>query len=140
MSDLPDMSHEVLEADPSLPSFHALPLQQLSALVDAAHTTDLKTQSSVTGLVILFAGAPIAYKSGLQLTVSTSSTEAEFIAAMACAKLVKYFQTILDELGWPQTDPTIIQVDNQAAINMVNKKRPTLHSCPIDVQHFAGMA
>ena len=63
--------------------------------------TDLVTRRSFTGLVFMFCGGPIAYKSQIQSTVSTSSTEAEFIAAVHAAKIAKYLRSILSDLGYP---------------------------------------
>lgn len=67
-------------------------------------------------LDFVFAGAVVAYKSKVQPTVSTSRTEAEFIAIVFAAKTAKYLRSILTELGYPPTGPTLIFVENQAAI------------------------
>ena len=72
-----------------------------------------------------------------QSTVSTSSTEAEFIAAVQAAKIAKYLRSILLELDYEQPGPTILYEDNQAAILMINSSRPTPRSRLIDIQHFA---
>ncbi len=40
----------------------------------------------------------LAYKSKIQSTVSTSSTEAEFLAAVHAAKIAKYLRSILSVL------------------------------------------
>jgi hypothetical protein len=105
--------------------------------VDAAHATDLVTRRSITGLVFMFGGGPLAYKSKIQSTVSTSSTEAEFLAAVHAAKIAKYLRSILLELGYPQIRPTTLFEDNAAAILMVNASRPTPRARHIDIQHFA---
>jgi hypothetical protein len=123
--------------DGSLPPFPSSDLLELIGFVDAAHATDLKTRRSVTGFVFCLGGAAIAYKSKLQATVSTSSTEAEFIAAVHAAKVAKYLRSILKELGFPQLNPTRLFEDNQAAIAMINENKPTPRSRHIDVQHFA---
>ena len=47
---------------------------------------------------VVLCGGPIAYKSKVQSTVSTSSTEAEFVAAVQAAKIAKYLRSILLEL------------------------------------------
>jgi Reverse transcriptase (RNA-dependent DNA polymerase)/GAG-pre-integrase domain len=127
-----------LPSDLSLPSFPS-PSQPttLAGYVDAAHATDLKTRRSVTGIVFMFCGGPLAYKSKIQPTVSTSSTEAEFLAAVHAAKIAKYLRSILAELGYPQHDPTTLYEDNAAAILMINASRPTPRSRHIDIQHFA---
>jgi hypothetical protein len=123
--------------DDSLPPFPQHDLLELVGYVDAAHATDLKTRRSVSGLVFCLAGAAVAYKSKLQATVATSSTEAEFIAAVSAAKTAKYLRSVLSDLGFPQAGPTVLYEDNQAAIAMINENKPTPRSRHIDVQHFA---
>ena len=123
--------------DPSLPSFPSTKHLQLVGFVDAAHATDLKTRKSVTGVRFCLAGGAIAYKSKLQATVATSSTESEFIAAVDAAKTAKYLRSVLADLGFPQDGPTPLFEDNQAAIAMVNESKPTPRSRHIDMQHFA---
>jgi len=103
---------------------------------DAAHANARKRRST-TGYALILSGAAVAYKSKVQSITATSSTEAEFLAAVAAAKQVKYLQTILTELGFPPKGPSTIYMDNQSAINMINSKVPTERSRHIDVQHFA---
>ena len=135
---LPVGIFQPLPADPSLPSFPE-PAQStlLAGYVDAAHATDLTTRRSITGIVFMFCGGPLAYKSKIQSTVSTSSTETEFLAAVHAAKIAKYLRSILSELGYPQDEPTTLYEDNAAAILMINASRPTPRSRHVDIQHFA---
>jgi hypothetical protein len=125
------------DLDPSLPSFPVEKLDRLVGFLDAAHATDLKTRRSVTGYVFCLAGGAVAFKSKLQAVVATSSTEAEFVAAVSAAKVAKYLRSVLAELGFAQLKPTPLYVDNQAAIAMVNERKPTPRSRHIDIQHFA---
>jgi hypothetical protein len=69
--------------------------------------------------------------------VATSSTEAEFYAAVIAAKLAKYFRSILDELGFPVHAPIPLYEDNEAAIAMINDSRPTPRVRHLDTQYFA---
>lgn len=87
----------------------------------------------------MLCGGPIAsYKSKVQSTaVLTSSTEAEFIAAVQAAKIAKYLLSILTELGYTQHGLTFLYGDNQAAILMIYASRPTPQSRHINIQHFA---
>ena len=86
---------------------------------------------SITGLVFEFCGGPLAYKSKIQSTVSTSSTKAKFLDAVHAAKIAKYLRSILCELvGYPQFGPTTLFEDNAASILMVNANCPT-HPMPI---------
>jgi Reverse transcriptase (RNA-dependent DNA polymerase) len=110
---------------------------QLTGYVDAAHANDVSTRRSVTGIVFTLCGGAISYRSKLQPTVSTSSTEAEFIAAVSAAKTALYLRSVLHELGVTQHGPTILYEDNQATILMVNASRPTARSRHIAIQHFA---
>jgi len=100
----------------------------LVAFADAAYTTKVKTQHSVTGYVIVFGGAAIAYKAKFQATVATSCTKAEFIAAVYTAKAVKHLCSVLSDLGLCPTKATIIYEDNKAAIDMINDSKPTAQS------------
>jgi hypothetical protein len=120
--------------DPSLPSFPEPDQPTLRAgYVDAAHATDLVTRRSITGLMFMFCGGSIAYKSNIQSTVSTISTETEFIAAVHAAKIATYLRSVLMELGYPQDGPTTLYEDNAAAILMINASCPTPRSRHINV-------
>ncbi|KAI2501677.1 hypothetical protein MHU86_12801 [Fragilaria crotonensis] len=133
-----DALRRILIPDSSLPDFPQVQSStELAGYVDAAHATDLVTRRSITGLVFMFCGGPLAYKSKIQSTVSTSSTEAEFLAAVHAAKIAKYLRSILSELGYAQLGPTTLFEDNAAAILMVNASRPTPRARHIDIQHFA---
>ena len=122
----------------TLPSFPRLldPLQ-LTGYVDASHANDLRLRRSTTGYVFTLAGGAIAYRSKTQSITATSSTEAEFIAAVAAAKVAKYLRFILSQLGFPQHSPTTLYEDNESTIKMVNAGRPTERSRHIDIQFFA---
>ena len=135
-SDLPKVSIPPIEYCADLPSF-PVNTGELTCYVDAAHATDLKTRRSVTGYGICYGGGVVAYKSKLQATCSTSSTEAEFIAVVTASKTIKYLRTVLEQLGYPCDKATSVYVDNQAAIAMVNEDRPTPRARHIDIQHFA---
>ncbi len=69
--------------------------------------------------------------------MSTSSTEAELIAAVTAAKLAKYFRSVLTELGFAPTGPTILYEDNEATMAMINENRPTARARHVDIQFFA---
>ena len=125
------------EIDPKLPPFPQGGPTTLIGYVDAAHATDLVQRKSVTGLVFTLAGGAIAYKSKLQPTIATSSTEAELYAAVAAAKMAKYLRSVLIQLGFPQEGPTLLHEDNQAVINIVNCSQPTSRTRHVAVQTFA---
>jgi ribosomal protein L30/L7E len=135
-NDLPKVDPPVVPYDGSLPQFPWSDLCCLVAYSDAAYAADVKTRKLVTGLSLNYAGGCVAYKSKMQATVATSSTEAEFITAISAAKIIKYQHYVLQELGLEEVGPTILYIDNQATMHMINDNKPTLQSCHIDIQHF----
>ena len=97
----------------------------------------MRNRRSTTGYVFTLAGGAVSYRCETQSITATSSTEAEFLAAVLSAKHAKYLRTILQELGYKQDAPTKLFCDNQSAIKMINAKVPTERSRHIDIQHFA---
>ena len=137
LDDLPDVPFPFLEEDPNLPPFPLIHRDELIGCLDAAHATDLKTRRSITGLVVLFCFAAIAWKSRIQSVVATSSTEAEFYSSVTCGKIAKYLRYVLTALDALRPGPTRLFIDNMAALHMINEKRPTPRARHIDIQHFA---
>ena len=135
---LPTSNFERIPPDPGLPAF-PLPdsSSQLVCFVDSAHANDLRNRRSTTGYICILAGAAVSYRTKTQNITATSSTEAEFLAAVLAAKHVKYLRAVLHELGFSQPQPTPIYEDNMSAINMINARVPTDRSRHIDIQHFA---
>ena len=117
--DLPEEDKRDAPVYPSdLPSFPEPedPLQ-LTCYVDAAHANDFRKRRSTTGYAFTLSGGVIAYRSKTQALTATSSTEAEFYAAVLAAKTALYLRSILLELGFEQNAPTPIYEDNEAAKN-----------------------
>jgi len=137
IASLPSIPFETLISDPQLPPFPQYALTDLVGFADAAYATNTKTCWSVSGYIVVYAGAAVAYKAKMQSTVATSSTEAEFIAAVYAAKAVKHLRSILNDLHLLPPKPTTIYEDNKAAIDMINNSKPTAHLRHINVQHFA---
>ena len=124
--------------DATLPSFpKASEGFELQCFVDAAHANDLRNRRSTTGYGITMRGGVVAYRSITQSITATSSTEAEFMAAVTAVKQVRYLRAILNDLGFKLKKPTPIYEDNMSAINIINDKIPTERSRHIDIQYFA---
>jgi hypothetical protein len=108
----------------------------LAAYVNAACATDWKNRQTVTGFIITLCSAAICDSSKLQPTIATSSTKAEFIAAVTAAKSIKYLWSVLMELRelYKNTFPTILYKDNTTAIEMINSGKPTNRTWHVDIQ------
>ena len=78
----------------------------------------------------------VSWSSKKQQIVTLSSTEAEFIAATACACQAIWLRRILEELRSKQVEATTIFCDNNSAIKL--SKNPVLHgrSKHIDVKYY----
>jgi hypothetical protein len=106
------MSHKILSC---------LPFQgpNFVAYLDPSFAIDHKTRTTVTGLLLYYVGGCVAHHSKLQVRVATSSTEAEFIAAVSAVKIIKYMCYVLQELKLMEPE-LMLYVDNQAAMGMIN--------------------
>ena len=72
---------------------------KLIAYVDASYANNPRKRRSTTGFVFTYCGGAIVYRSKTQSITALSSTEAEFLVAVSCAKIAPYLQSILEELG-----------------------------------------
>ncbi len=113
--------------------------QNATSLVDAKDSdfaSDVQHRKSVTGVVIKLAGGTVLYKTRIQQVTAKSSTEAEFMAAAEAGKHILYLRSILDEVGLPQDDATILYEDNQGALLLANAQKPTKRTRHMDIKAF----
>ena len=135
---LPEIPFNTIPEDPTLPTFpHEPDPFKLVGFVDAAHANDLRKRRSTTGYAFFMASGVVIYRCKTQPTTATSSTEAELIAGCSGGKVTKYLRFILQQLGFPQSSPTVLYEDNEPVIKCVNARKPTTRSRHIDIQHFA---
>jgi hypothetical protein len=112
-------------------------IDQLVGYLDAAHGTCVRTRRLMGAEVFCLAGAAIMYRAKWIVVICTSSTEAEFVVCVRGVKNARYLRSILNELGIIRTGPTLLNVDNIAAIMMANAGNPAERSRHIDIQFFA---
>ena len=93
---------------------------KLIGFCDATHANDLRNCCSTTAVVFAFMRGVIIYKSKTQSHTAGSLTEAEFIAAHSAGKVACYLQFLLKDLGYEQSEPTPIYIDNLPALQMIN--------------------
>jgi hypothetical protein len=127
-----------LQDDPNNPFPVNINLPLLQCFVDAEHGNDLWKRRSITGLVFTYCGGAVLYRSKTQTLTVGSSTESEFIAAVTAAKLARYLQSVLKQLGFHQTKPTVIFTDNLSALKIINDNTsPTDRTRHMDLRFFA---
>ena len=105
--------------------------------VDSDWASDTSHRRSFSGMIVMYAGAVVSYKTRLQPTVALSSTEAEFVAACDSGKTILYIRSLLDELGIEQVHATTMYEDNQGALLMANARQPTRRTRHVEIKHFA---
>ena len=103
----------------------------LSALADSDYAADKQTRRSRLGYIINFNGS-VDWKSQLNDKISLSTTEAEMTAACAASKQIVYLRRVLEDYQFPQ-EPTVVEVDNQAAIVMLRDSRSSFKLRHVDV-------
>ena len=65
-------------------------------------------------------GGAIIYKFKTQSLTARSSTKAGFIAAHSAGKVACYLRLLLKDLGYEQSGPTPIYINNLPALQMIN--------------------
>ena len=100
---MPAMTKHTYTDERDLPIFlQPSSYDQLVRFVDAAHANDLCNHCSTTGYAFLLCGGAVSYRTKTQSITATSSTEAEFLAAVFAVKHAKYLRAVMHKLGFPQ--------------------------------------
>ena len=104
--------------------------------VDAKHHNNIRTNGGLVGFsdstwrsasskgynlfgyVFYFMGAPVSYISKHLRVVALSSAEAEYAAASYACKEIVFIRNVLTDLGFKISSPTVLAVDNKAAISI----------------------
>ena len=107
------------------------------AFSDSDWGADTTHRRSVSGIIITVAGAAVVYKTHYQKAVALSSTEAEFVSASDAGKMAIYVRSLLHDLGFLQTIPTPLYIDNRGALHMVTASAPTKRTRHVDIRFFA---
>ena len=112
-------------------------LPSLTGFADADWAACRRTRKAVTGGIIMLAGGSVVYKTRFQNAIAHSTTEAEWVSVVDLGKTSLYCRSILDDLGIPQHDATIIYEDNRGALFMANAQQPSPQTRHIDIREFA---
>jgi hypothetical protein len=107
----------------------------VSAYSDADWGGDLVDRKSTTGYAVMINDNLVSWNSKKQQTVALSSAESEYMAVSEVMKELLWLRALLNEIGVPLATPSIIYVDNQAAIQI--SKNDTHHDRTkhIDIRH-----
>lgn len=109
----------------------------LTGYVDADWAGDTSDRKSTSGYLFFLSGGAISWTSRKQLSVTLSSTEAEYVAAAQASQEVIWLRQLLTDLGQPQLGPTEIYEDNQGCLVLAHMEGVNSRTKHIDVKfHF----
>ncbi|KAF1318635.1 Integrase catalytic core protein, partial [Globisporangium splendens] len=110
---------------------------KLSAFCDADWACDRNDRRSMSGILLMLCGGPIAWRATFQKTVALSTTEAEYMALCDCVKECVWMRTLLKNIGLEQYEATPIFEDNQGAIALAKNIEYQARTKHIDIRyHF----
>ena len=99
----------------------------LMAFSDSDWAGDLDKRKSTSGFIFFINGGAVSWKSRTQKCVAQSSAEAEHIASSETAKEAVWLRSLISTVkGREIEEPTMLNVDNQAAISII--KNPVCSS------------
>jgi hypothetical protein len=106
-------------------------IPQLEVYSDSDHAGREYDSKSTTGHVSQLGDAAgpigtVGFKSSVQRTVATSTTQAEWNAADVACREAVWQRGLLGELKMTQAGPTTIWIDNQSTIKLA--ENPVMHS------------
>ncbi|XP_057969405.1 secreted RxLR effector protein 161-like [Malania oleifera] len=97
----------------------------LFGFTDSDYAEDSDDCKSTSRYVFMLGTRAISWSSKKQPIVTLSTTEAEFVAATACARQAIWLKKILEDLQFREDGPTLIYCDNSSTIKLL--KNPVLH-------------
>lgn len=97
----------------------------LTAYCDSDFAMDQDDRKSRSGFVLMLNGGRVAWGSKKQNTTASSTTEAEYYAAHRAAREIRWMRRLLGDIGFPQSQPTMLASDNQSAIRLI--RNPEFH-------------
>lgn len=125
---------------------------QLVGYSDADYAADKSDRKCIMGQIFMLGGGPISWASRKQRSVSTSTTEAEYMALSECSRQAVWLTSLFTELGYPElinpmhkqaSVSTIdnpeammeLKGDNNGAIALVKNRQVSERSKHIDVAY-----
>ena len=107
----------------------------LEGYCDADWGSNTDTRKSTTGYIFTLGDGAITWRTRTQPTVALSSAEAEYMSLSEAVQEAIYLRKLLTDFGYSQTEPTIINIDNQSAMKIANHPVQHQRTKHIDIKH-----
>jgi hypothetical protein len=113
------------------------PMQLIHISSDASFANDLRTRHSRQGYCFTMFDGLVAWKATKQRTVTTSSTEAELLAASFVGKEVIWWKSFFNEINFKLPEEISIKCDNTQTIRLLKEETPKLNTKlrHVDIHH-----
>ena len=108
---------------------------QLVGYSDADYANDQDDRKSTSGYAIMLCGGAISWASRRQPVITTSTTEAEYIAMAEALKDVMWWRPLLRQLGHDLSQPTPLIGDNQATIQLAKNGDNSSRTKHVDIKY-----
>jgi hypothetical protein len=99
----------------------------LLGYANSNRASDINNHKSTSGYIFTLGGGAISWSSKKQPTITLSSTEAKYIASTHTAKEATWLRLLLSELRQDTFLPTILHIDNQSTIAIMQNLE--FHKC-----------
>ncbi|KAG7536804.1 Ribonuclease H-like superfamily [Arabidopsis suecica] len=100
-------------------------MSDLVAYTDSDYAGDIDDSKSTSGYVFMMSGGAVSWSSRKQPIVTLSTTEAEYVAAVACACQAIWMRRILKEISHVQAEEMVVLCDNTSTIKL--SKNAVMH-------------
>ncbi|EJT45287.1 Gag-Pol [Trichosporon asahii var. asahii CBS 2479] len=107
----------------------------LQLFVDSDWAGCVQTRRSTTGYCVFLFGGLVSWCSRRQGSTAASTMEAEYVAPAEATREVVWLRALLSELGLPLLGPTVVNIDNEAALRLGNNPTVFARSKHIDIKH-----
>jgi hypothetical protein len=102
----------------------------------AESDSDWAVGHSTSGCVVYYCGVAVFFSSKRQACIAMSSTEAEIIAASACALVLVFCAKLAKEMGMTFEKPPLLFVDNSGAVELSRDRKSCHRSRHVDRRYF----
>jgi hypothetical protein len=103
---------------------------------DADYAGDVDDRRSTSGLVVKMGTGAISWASKLQPVVTLSTTEAEYISAVAAGQEICWLRNLFSELGYAIKGASSLHLDNQSAIAVSRNPEHHGRMKHLDLRHY----